>query len=74
VTLIVSSLLMLFFFGIIVIAERKCSRRSKDFFKKSDAMISDLAQNAQEKYRARFGKDPTGKINTLTETPTKRHT
>lgn len=73
-TLFISSLLMLFFFGIIVIAERKCARRSKDFFKKSDAMIAGLAQNAQEKYRAKFGRDPTGKINTLVDAPSKPHT
>lgn len=60
--IIVSSLLMLLVFLAIVLVERKCSARSKEFLRKSDVMIADLASSVEEKYREKFGKDPTGQF------------
>lgn len=71
-TLIVSSVIMLLIFGGILLVERKCSQRSKAFLKKSDEMIADLASSVEQKYRAKFGKDPTGKISTISDSPQKK--
>ncbi len=60
--IIFSSIAMLILFGVIVVAERKHTKRSKEFFRQSDEMIADLASRAEERYKAKFGKDPTGKI------------
>ncbi len=64
-TIIISSVLMLVLFGGIVVVERRHARRSKEFIERSETMIADLAGRAEERYRAKYGRDPTGKIQTL---------
>lgn len=70
--LIVSSVVMAVIFISILITERRCGRRSADFFKRTGPQIDELAQRAQAKYRARYGKDPTLKIQALPDAPQKR--
>lgn len=69
--IVISSLVMLAFFGIIVFSERKRSKHSREFFRKSDEMIADLASRVEQRYKDKFGKDPTGQFPTLMEKPSK---
>lgn len=71
--IVISSIAMLLVFLGIILIERKCSARSKEFLKKSDEMIADLASSVEAKYREKYGRDPTGKIAVIRDMPNKKH-
>jgi len=58
-TLLLSSLMLLVIFVGIAIVEHRGAKRNKDFFKRSDAIVADLASRVDNKYRQKYGKDPT---------------
>lgn len=61
-SLISSSLVMLGFFVLIVIMERRDSQREDAFFERTEPQINELAVRAKKKYQARYGKEPTGEF------------
>lgn len=57
--IIVSSLVMLGLVVAIVRAEIISGKKARDFIAHNKEQIADLAQRTQQRYRARYGKDPT---------------
>lgn len=58
-TVVISILSMLVFFMAVFAIEWKSSKRSKAFASRTNQQISNLAQKVQERYRRRYGKNPT---------------
>lgn len=61
-TIVISSVILLFIFLGILVVEKRYHQRTDSLIKRSDEMIDDLANTVQEKYREKYGKDPTVKI------------
>ena len=61
-TLVLSSLMLLIIFIGIAVVEHRGAKRNRDFFKKSDALIADLSSRVDDKYRQKYGKDPTREV------------
>lgn len=70
--LLLSTVVMLGIFAYIVVTERKCGRRSADFFKRTAPQLDELAQRAEAKYRSRYGKDPTLKLRIVNDEPAQK--
>lgn len=49
----------------IVWIEVKCGRKSKDTLASTNEQIETIKRSATERYRAKFGKDPTGAFETV---------
>lgn len=59
-TLALSTCVMLAVFVAVLIGEKRYAKRTKDFFARTNPQIDELAKRTQQKYRQRYGKDPTG--------------
>lgn len=53
----------------IVKSQWQFGRRSDDFFAHTGAEIDQLRERAIDKYRAKFGKDPTGSFTLVEQLP-----
>lgn len=51
--------------GRIVYLEVRCGRRNTMFLDKTDAQIASFKEQATERYRAKFGRDPTDTFKTV---------
>lgn len=56
---------------LIILAEIRCGRRSKEFLKGINPEIDALTNSVTAKYRAKYGKDPTLPFSTV-EPPRRR--
>lgn len=70
--MIVSTAVLITLVCVMLYAEKTCAHRHQEFFQESDKKISELAESVVQKYHARYGRDPTGKINTLVQRPNKK--
>lgn len=55
----IATAILAFLVGMIVRAEVVCGRKRRDFFDTITPEIDALQSSARQKYRSRFGKDPT---------------
>jgi len=53
----------------IIFTEVKCGRRSKDFFETIGPEIEALNKSVARKYRAKYGRDPTGQFKPIKRPP-----